>query len=296
MISIDAYRISIGNFNYTRQLNLRSIYRDLTITSCASSEGLSRILKPSKFLSVALYIGIILVTCGDIETNPGPINFCKIVLASFNQGNATIFGPQAGTQCMYMASTAILYSYLKPPRQWEKCDLDIILRLGNELYRGLGYTDEYIEMSDLPSRLCIESKTFEFLRTPVTVLVLDGNSKNFVNPPPTYNCGIFLGCGNGTAFIFDNNHYYVFDSHNRTSKGMCCYDNTGTSVLLVFSTKRDLEEYIKIFYLEQFRNNQIAFEIQYVKTSISNDSLNAFKNDLRSFGYTEKRKQPLIDS
>ena len=120
MISIDAYRISIGNFNSTRQLDLRSIYRHLTLSSSVSSRGLSRILKPSRFLSVALYIGIILVTSGDIETNPGPINLRQVVLASFNQGNVTIFGPQAGTQCMYMASTAILYSYLKSPSQWEQ--------------------------------------------------------------------------------------------------------------------------------------------------------------------------------
>ena len=163
MISIDAYRISIGNFNNTRQLDLRSIYRHLNISSSVSSRGLSRILKPCRFLSVALYIGIILVTSGDIETNPGPVNFCKVVLASFNQGNVTIFGPQAGTQCMYMASAAVIYSYLKPPRQWERSDLDTILRLGNELYRGLGYTDEYIDLNDLPSQLCIKSNIFEFM-------------------------------------------------------------------------------------------------------------------------------------
>ena len=48
--------------------------------------------------------------------------------------------------------------------------------------------------------------------------------------------------------------------------------------------------------MQQFRKNQVAFEIQYVKTSISNDSLNTFKTDLRSLGYTERRKLPITDS
>ena len=182
MISIDAYRISIGNFNYTRQLDLRSIYCHLTLSSSLTSGGLSQVLKSSRFLAVTLYLGILLITCGDIETNPGPSNFHKVVLASFNQGNVTIFGPQAGTQCMYMASTALLYSHLKLPRDWEKSDLDAILKLGNELYRGLGFIDEYIALTDLPSQLCIESNNIKFLRTPVTVLLLNENSKDFVNP------------------------------------------------------------------------------------------------------------------
>lgn len=210
---------SIGNFNHTRQLDLRSIYRHLTISSAFCSRGLSRILKPSRFLSVALYLSIILVTSGDIETNPGPFNLRNVLLASFNQGNVVIFGPQAGTQCMFMASSALIYSNLKIPRHWEKFDLDTILRLGNELYRGLGYTDEYIGLSDLPSQLFIESNAIDFLRTPVTVTLLNENSKDFVNPPPFFSCGIFLACGNGTAFMFENDHYYVFDSHNRTPEG-----------------------------------------------------------------------------
>jgi len=69
MISIDAYRISIGNFNSTRQLDLRSIFRHLVF----------RILKPAPFLAAALYFSIIPIAYGDIETNSGPVNFRKVV-------------------------------------------------------------------------------------------------------------------------------------------------------------------------------------------------------------------------
>ena len=214
MISLDAYRVSIGNFNGTRQLDLRSIYRHLVLHSCISSKGLSRILKPAPFLFAALlYLSIILTTCGDIETNPGPVNLRKVVRASFHQGNA-IFGPQAGTQCMYMSTSAIIYSHLKPLREWERSDLDIILRLGNDLYRGLGYTNEYIDLTDLPSQLIIENDIIEFQRTPVTVSVLDQDSRGFINPPLTFSCGIFLSCSNGTAFMCDGGLYYIYDSHS----------------------------------------------------------------------------------
>eukprot|EP00111_Clytia_hemisphaerica_P014081 TCONS_00041443-protein len=293
MISTDAYRVSIGNFNNTRQLDLRSIYRHLDIDSSLSSRWFSQFLKASRLVSIALFLSILLISCGDIETNPGPFNCHKVVQASFNQGNVAIFGPQAGTQCMYMASTAIIYSYFKLPMYWEKSDLDAILRLGNELYRGLGYIDEYIDLTDLPSQLNIESNIIEFLRTPVTVSVLDRNSIDFLNPPPTYNYGIFVACSNGTAFMFDNGRYYVFDSHNRTSEGMCCYNNTGTSVLLEFNTKRDLEEYLKEFYLQQFRHDLVGFEVQYIKMFIPDDSLNSLKQSLRCYGYIEKRKRPI---
>jgi len=104
-------------------------------------------------------------------------------LASFHQGNVNIFGPQAGTQCMYMSTSAITCSHLKLLRDWQQSDLDTILKIGNDLYGGLGYIDEYIEMTDLPSRLIIESNVVEFQRTPVTVSILNEDSRGFINPP-----------------------------------------------------------------------------------------------------------------
>jgi len=92
--------------------------------------------------------------------------------------------------------------------------------------------------------------------------------------------------------MFDDDLYYVFDSHNRSSDGMCG-DNTGTSVLLVFNTKSNLEEYLKIYYLKQFQKEIVDFEVQYIKTIISDNSLQIFKNKLRSLGYVEKENNAL---
>ena len=100
MISIEAYRSSIGNFNGTRQFDLRSIYRDFKVGSSLPSKGLSRLLKPFPFLAAVLFSCIILLQSGDIETNPGPVTIHKVGRASTHQGNAAVFGRTAGSQCI----------------------------------------------------------------------------------------------------------------------------------------------------------------------------------------------------
>ena len=129
MISIEAYRISIGNFNGTRQFDLRSIYRHLILNSSISSRSMSRILKPLPFLAIILYASIMLILSGDIESNPGPVTIFKVVKASSHQGNATIFGRTAGSQCTFMSLSAIVYSNVKSLRYWSQNDLDTILNL-----------------------------------------------------------------------------------------------------------------------------------------------------------------------
>ena len=79
MISLEAYRLSIGSFDGTRQLSLKPIYRHLLIGSSISSTGLHRILKPVPFIATALYLCIVLLTSGDIETNPGPVSLHKVI-------------------------------------------------------------------------------------------------------------------------------------------------------------------------------------------------------------------------
>ena len=74
MISLDGYRLSIGSFNNSSlQFNLRTICRGLTIGVHVSSKGVSRLIKPTKFMTLFVLTAILLA-CGDIETNPGPFN------------------------------------------------------------------------------------------------------------------------------------------------------------------------------------------------------------------------------
>ena len=56
MISIEAYRICIGMFAFVAQRNLKSIMKTYVIGSDLSSYGLSRLLKPSPFIALFLFL------------------------------------------------------------------------------------------------------------------------------------------------------------------------------------------------------------------------------------------------
>ena len=85
-------------------------------------------------------------------------------------------------------------------------------------------------MEDLPSRIEIENNIIDFEHTPTTVSILTESSRAFLNPPSGFNSGIFLASGYGTAFLFDNTYWYIFDSHARNSEGMIPENESGTSV------------------------------------------------------------------
>ena len=56
MISIEAYRVCIGSFAYVTQINLRSITKRYVVGSDLSSHGLSRLLKPTRFIALFLFL------------------------------------------------------------------------------------------------------------------------------------------------------------------------------------------------------------------------------------------------
>ena len=293
MISIEAYRVSIGNFNGTRQFDLRSIYRHLRVNSSNSSKGISRFLKPCPFLALVLLSCIILLQSGDIETNPGPVNIFKVVKASTHQGNAAVFGQTAGSQCMFMSISAIVYSHVKSLCYWGQNDLDAILRIGNDLYGSFGYIDNFLDLRELPPQIQIQNNVIEFERTNPIVSALSVESRNIINIPAGYNCGIFLAGSSGTAFIFHNASYYLFDSHSRNEEGMLG-GNTGTSVLLAFRTKFDLEEYIKAYHLDQFSNEYVGTEVQYVRLLFTEQSVQNLKSHFRNLIGTFRKREASI--
>ena len=51
--------------------------------------------------------------CTDIEKNPGPLVYVdatKMIHARYRQGNVTLFGENAGQQCVAMSLCALIYS------------------------------------------------------------------------------------------------------------------------------------------------------------------------------------------
>ena len=108
MISLDAYRLTIGSFNMSSlQLNLRTTCRGLNIGCHVSSTGLSKFLKLTRFITLFLITSFLLQS-GDIETNPGPTFSISTVKGSFHQSNPK-YGRIAGTQIhKYVCATHLL--------------------------------------------------------------------------------------------------------------------------------------------------------------------------------------------
>ena len=150
MISLDAYRLSIGSFNNSSlQFNLRTICRGLTIGVHVSSKGVSRLIKPTKFMTLFVLTAILLA-CGDIETNPGPTFSISTVKGSSHQGDLK-YGRTAGTQCVCYSLASLCYSKIILPRYWTTKDIDSVLTFGNSEYSRLGFVNEYLSFDDIPA-------------------------------------------------------------------------------------------------------------------------------------------------
>ena len=86
MISIEAYRLSVGSFNNCKQLNLSTICKAILVGSHSSIRKISGLLRPARFITL-FFLGMILINSGDIETNPGPSFSIKTIRGSYHQNN-----------------------------------------------------------------------------------------------------------------------------------------------------------------------------------------------------------------
>ena len=89
MISIEAYRACIGSFANVTQINLRSITKRYVIVSDLSSHGLSRLLKPTPFIALFLFLTFAFPESQNIvkqrEGNVGLLNDIYALKNSFNE-------------------------------------------------------------------------------------------------------------------------------------------------------------------------------------------------------------------
>ena len=82
MISIEAYCLTIGNFNnLSEQLNLGTA---VAVRPCMSSSRFSDLLKPTRCITL-IFLIIIKLSSGDIET--GSTFSIKSVQESYHQNN-----------------------------------------------------------------------------------------------------------------------------------------------------------------------------------------------------------------
>ena len=78
------------------------------------------------------------------------------IQGSFHQGNVEKFWDTARRQCTCMALFAIVYVSFKRLGIWKKCDLDVILMNGDQLYRSLDRTD-YLSVTYFPETFQVGS-------------------------------------------------------------------------------------------------------------------------------------------
>ncbi len=64
----------------------------------------------------------------------------KVTQGTFHQGNA-MFSETAGRQCSCCYLVAICFSLIKGPAQWDKIDLDIIIKKWDEVYKSINTTN-----------------------------------------------------------------------------------------------------------------------------------------------------------
>ena len=88
----------------------------------------------------------------------------------------------------------------------------------------------------------------------------------------------------------NHNHFYLFDSHSRDSRGLSVVD--GTSVLINFSDLFKIENYVQVFCLECHSMEQSYFHLQFIHFSICRefqlDILSCAKRVRRRLTYQEK--------
>ncbi|CAB4039833.1 ATP-dependent DNA helicase PIF1, partial [Paramuricea clavata] len=119
-------------------------------------------------VSYHVYVPLLLRLANDVEENPGPINIYDIVdhsftvRADFNQGNISMFGINAGKQCVAMSIYAIVYNEIKFVNIWDTPLMNMLLVNANNLYSIISQhiQKDFLLLTDVPEILSINNDTF----------------------------------------------------------------------------------------------------------------------------------------
>ena len=103
----------------------------------------------------------------DVETNPGPpINSTKTIQAPYSQDNVLLFGSNAGTQCVAMSLTSLIYNYRNGITS--SMDLVNVMNIGNELYSGLSRLSRqsYLLLTEVPEMITVFNTNYHLQYSP----------------------------------------------------------------------------------------------------------------------------------
>ena len=96
--------------------------------------------------------------CTDIEKNPGPsvyVDATKTINAPYCQGNVTVFGENAGQQCVAMSLCALIYSKITKITSVD--DMTQIMIVSIQLYSSLSLLarQSVLMLTELPGMVTV---------------------------------------------------------------------------------------------------------------------------------------------
>ena len=230
----------------------------------------------------------------DIETNPGPndkvfVEQRNTISAPYSQGNAIIFGQNAGQQCVAMSLCSLIYYNNHGINSSN--DLVKIMSIGDELYTRLSQSAQqsFLLISELPTALNVFNSDYELqysesysgslqqqnviegydyctsLQSAFQSLISD-HFTSFI---------LTIGCTAVAVYCYDNMRFKVFDSHARDQYGRS--DVNGTCALLELSSLNNL-----IQYFQSIHSNDI-FEIKGVHINKLQENIPCIDNEIPNF-------------
>ena len=114
------------------------------------------------------------------------------------------------------------------------------------------------------------------------------DSQAFPRSELGFNCRILVSCGYSSAFMYESDSIYIFDSHSRDANGLPAVD--GTSVLLKFNPREVAGSYIKSIYLDHFCNPSVYYQMQYFNQTISKPCLVVLKSHFHNLQQCQRKR------
>ena len=252
-----------------------------------------------------VYVPLLLKLSNDVEENPGPRNINKIVDANktvhadFNKSNQSMFGLNAGKQCVAMSLCSIVYNEIKSVDIWDKSVMNQILVYGNNLYSVISQSinKDFLLLTDVPELVDIDNDTFHleysesfsgalFMTLDNDPYVTLEHAFNEIFFASNYNC-FLLTIGMNTVAIQKSipDVFKFFYSHSRDLHGMQC-----TSGYSVLTSVEGVQNLVDFFHLTSgaCQHFVVPFELKGVRCNkrtnlMSNqDSTDLMQSDFAS--------------
>jgi hypothetical protein len=259
-VSIEIYRLRIGshnNFVQARQsMNqmkgkfwnhmLVMFYLEIFYLPCLKNlviriESNNEVcMWYTQLVSYHVYVPLLLRLANDVEENPGPINIYDIVdrsftvRADFNEGNISMFGINAGKQCVAMSIYAIVHNEIKSVNIWDTPLMNMLLVNANNLYAIISQhiQKDFLLLTDVPEILSINNDTFnlEYSDSFSGALWMECNNEPYVTLEHAFHdvfdagnyksCLLTIGANTVAVLMPFPDVFKVFDSHSRDMHGM----------------------------------------------------------------------------